>query len=121
MMLGAIIVAAGGSKRAGFDKLMVKIAGRSVIQHTLTAFEKTICVNDILVVSRDTVGMRHLIVKTDLRKIRRDDRGGERRQDSVLAGLEAPEKEGEFVAVHDAARPLTTPREIERVIAAARK
>jgi 2-C-methyl-D-erythritol 4-phosphate cytidylyltransferase len=121
MMLGAIIVAAGGSKRAGFDKLMVKIAGRSVIQHTLTAFEKTICVNDILVVSRDTITMRHLIVKTNLRKIRRVVRGGVLRQDSVRIGLEALEKEVEFVAVHDAARPLITSREIERVFAAARK
>jgi len=89
MMLGAIIVAAGGSKRAGFDKLMVKIAGRSVIQHTLTAFEKAICVNEILVVSRDTITMRHLIVKTNLRKIRRVIRGGVLRQDSVRIGLEA--------------------------------
>jgi 2-C-methyl-D-erythritol 4-phosphate cytidylyltransferase len=121
MMLSAIIIAAGRSKRAGFDKLMVKIAGRPVIHHTLTAFEKTICVNDILVVSRDTITMRHLIVKTNLRKVRRVVRGGARRQDSVRAGLEALEKEVEFVAVHDAARPLITSREIERVFAAARK
>src|SRR6476620_6494657 len=121
MMLGAIIVAAGGSKRAGIDKLMVKIAGRSVIQHTLTAFEKTICVNDILVVSRDTITMRHLIVRTNFRKVRRVVRGGARRQDSVQAGLNALNNEVEFVAIHDAARPLISAREIERVFAAARK
>src|SRR5437660_10116618 len=114
MMLGAIIVAAGGSKRAGFDKLMVKIAGRSVIQHTLTAFEKTICVNDILVVSRDTITMRHLIVKTNLRKVRRGVRGGERRQDSVRAGLHALEEEVELVAVHHGARPWRTSAAHER-------
>jgi 2-C-methyl-D-erythritol 4-phosphate cytidylyltransferase len=120
-MLTAIIVAAGSSKRAGFDKLLAKIAGRPVIQHTLAPFEKANCVNDILVVSRETVAMRHFIVKTNLRKVRRVVRGGSRRQDSVQAGLNALDKEVEFVAVHDAARPLITAREIERVFAAARK
>jgi 2-C-methyl-D-erythritol 4-phosphate cytidylyltransferase len=120
-MLTAIIVAAGGSKRVGFDKLLAKIAGRSVIQHTLTAFEKATCVDEVLVVSRETVAMRHFILKTNLRKIRRIVRGGVRRQDSVQAGLNALDNKIEFVAVHDAARPLITPREIERVFAAARK
>ena len=120
-MLTAIIVAAGSSKRAGFDKLVAKIAGRPVIQHTLAAFEKTICVNDVLVVSSETVAMRHFIVRTTLRKVRKVVRGGTRRQDSVQAGLNALNDEVEFVAVHDAARPLIAPREIERVFAAARK
>ena len=88
-MLTAIIVAAGSSKRAGFDKLLAKIAGRPVIQHTLAAFEKASCVSDVLVVSRETVTMRHFIVKTTLRKIRKVVRGGVRRQDSVQAGLNA--------------------------------
>ena len=120
-MLTAIIVAAGSSKRAGFDKLLAKIAGRPVIQHTLAAFEKASCVSDVLVVSRETVTMRHLIVKTTLRKISKVVRGGVRRQDSVQAGLNALDDKVEFVAVHDAARPLITSREIERVFAAARK
>jgi 2-C-methyl-D-erythritol 4-phosphate cytidylyltransferase len=120
-MLTAIIVAAGNSKRAGFDKLLAKIAGRPVIQHTLAAFEKAPCVNEVLVVSRETVAMRHFIVRRNFRKVRRVVRGGARRQDSVQAGLDALEKEVEFVAIHDAARPLITSREIERVFAAARK
>ena len=113
-MLTAIIVAAGSSKRAGFDKLLAKIAGRPVIHHTLAAFEKASCVSDVLVVSRETVAMRHFIVKTNLRKLRKVVRGGVRRQDSVLAGLNALDDEVEFVAVHDAARPLITSEQIER-------
>lgn len=120
-MLTAIIVAAGSSKRAGCDKLLAKIAGCPVIHHTLAAFEKATCVNDVLVVSRETVGMRHFIAKTNLRKVSKVVRGGVRRQDSVRAGLNALDDEVEFVAVHDAARPLITAREIERVFAAARK
>ena len=120
-MLTAIIVAGGSSKRAGFDKLLAKIAGRPVIQHTLAAFESAVCVDDVLVVSRETTTMGHLIAKTNLRKVSKVVRGGTRRQDSVQAGLNALDKEVEFVAVHDAARPLITSREIERVFAAAQK
>jgi 2-C-methyl-D-erythritol 4-phosphate cytidylyltransferase len=39
----------------------------------------------------------------------------------VQAGLKELAENSEFVAVHDAARPLITPREIERVFSAARK
>ena len=34
----AIIVAAGSGRRMGFDKLMAKIAGSSVLQRSLDAF-----------------------------------------------------------------------------------
>ena len=39
-MLTAIIVAAGSSKRVGFDKLFSKIGERSVLEHALAAFEE---------------------------------------------------------------------------------
>jgi 2-C-methyl-D-erythritol 4-phosphate cytidylyltransferase len=120
-MLSAIIVAAGTSTRAGFDKLFAKIAGRPVIEHSLTAFEETPCVDEIIVVCRDAA--KDLIAKliAPMRKVRAIVRGGERRQDSVAAGLGVIVKSAEFVAVHDAARPLITPREIERVFMAAKK
>src|SRR5205823_11493841 len=43
--------------------------------------------------------------------------GGEHRQDSVQAGLQHLKPETKYVAVHDAARPLVTPEQIERVFA----
>lgn len=42
--------------------------------------------------------------------------GGERRQDSVRAGLEAVPRSAEFVLVHDAARPFFTPALANRVL-----
>lgn len=120
-MLSAIIVAAGSSTRAGFDKLFAQIAGRSVIEHSLTAFEQTACVDEIVVVIREVAtGAISKLVKP-MKKVRAVVRGGERRQDSVAAGLGAISKSAEFVAVHDAARPLITPREIERVFMAAQE
>ena len=43
--------------------------------------------------------------------------GGERRRDSVAAGLARIPDEVEFVLVHDAARPLATPDLVRRVTA----
>src|SRR5437660_1533460 len=39
-MLSAILVAAGDSRRMGFDKLFATIAGRPVIAYTIHAFER---------------------------------------------------------------------------------
>jgi 2-C-methyl-D-erythritol 4-phosphate cytidylyltransferase len=116
-MLSAIIVAAGESRRMGFDKLFAAIAGKPVIAHTICAFERAKCVDEIIVVARED---RHDEIKTivhdeDLKKVRSIIRGGEHRQDSVRAGLEHLGPAVRHVAVHDAARPLITPEQIERV------
>jgi len=120
-MLTAIIVAAGSSKRVGFDKLFSKLGDRSVLEHALAAFEEAESVGEIIVVCRDPTLVQDAINRAGGRKIRAVVRGGERRQDSVQAGLKESAENSEFVAVHDAARPLITPREIERVFSAARK
>src|SRR5207244_5972276 len=120
-MLTAIIVAAGCSKRVGFDKLFLKLGDRSVLEHALAAFEEAESVSEIIVVCRDSKVVQDVINRAGFRKVHEVVRGGERRQDSVRAGLKELAENSEFVAVHDAARPLITPREIERVFSAARK
>jgi len=40
-MLTAIIVAAGSSRRMGFNKLFATMAGKPVIAHTILAFERS--------------------------------------------------------------------------------
>jgi 2-C-methyl-D-erythritol 4-phosphate cytidylyltransferase len=120
-MLTAIIVAAGSSKRVGFDKLFSKLGDRSVFEHALAAFEEAESVSEIIIVCRDPKLVQAAINRAGGRKVRAVVRGGERRQDSVRAGLKELAENSEFVAVHDAARPLITPREIERVFSAARK
>jgi len=47
--------------------------------------------------------------------------GGTSRQESVKAGLDAVDPRLEWIAVHDAARPLVTPAQIEAVCFLARK
>jgi len=116
-MLNAIIVAAGDSRRMGFDKLFTAIAGKPVIAHTISAFQGANSVNEIIVVARED---RHDEITTIVRdenfkKVRSIIRGGKRRQDSVRAGLGDLESVTRYVAVHDAARPLITPQQIDRV------
>jgi 2-C-methyl-D-erythritol 4-phosphate cytidylyltransferase len=115
-VLSAILVAGGSSQRMGFDKLFATIADEPVIAHTLRAFERAPSVSEIIVVARKE---RH----DEIRKIGRDAgfknvrsivSGGERRQDSVRAGLDRIDPESKYVAVHDAARPLITAGQIER-------
>ncbi len=120
-MLSAIIVAAGSSTRAGFDKLFAKIGGCPVIQYSLAAFERAGCVDEIVVICREETPIWEIIEAANFTKVRAVVRGGARRQDSVQAGLNELPRNAEFVAVHDAARPLITPREVERVFSAARE
>ncbi len=116
-MLTAIIVAAGSSRRIGFDKLFETIAGRPVIAHTIDAFELADSVAEIIVVTRKDRcdEIRKISRDQSFKKIQAIITGGEYRQDSVRAGLENLSHDARYVAVHDAARPLVTPEQIERV------
>jgi 2-C-methyl-D-erythritol 4-phosphate cytidylyltransferase len=117
-MLSAIIVGAGSSTRVGFDKLFAILAGRPVIEYSIGAFERTKCVDEIIIVGRANRIDSLRALTGQFRKVRTVVPGGERRQDSVSAGLDAVSN-ADFVAVHDAARPLITAKEIARVFEAA--
>ena len=116
-MLTAIIVAAGSSRRMGFDKLTASVAGKPVIEHTVDAFEHAPSVAEILIVTREDRLREFEKLVGKRTKVREVIPGGEHRQDSVRAGLQHLNPETKYVAVHDAARPLVTPEQIERVFA----
>ena len=116
-MLAAIIVAAGSSRRMGFDKLFAEIVGKPVIAHSLNAFARTESVNEIIVVAQEDRhrDIEQIVRNENLNNVRAIVRGGEHRHDSVRAGLETVSGDAEYIAVHDAARPLVTPQQIEHV------
>ena len=118
-MLTAIIVAAGSSQRMGFDKLFAVLGGKTVIAHTLDAFERAECVQEIILVGREDrlTELQEIVRGAELRKVRHVIAGGVQRQDSVRAGLNMLAPEASYVAVHDAARPLITQDQIERLLA----
>jgi len=117
LMLAAIIVAAGSSRRMGFDKLFAEIVGKPVIAHSLNAFARTESVNEIIVVAQEDRhrDIEQIVRNENLNNVRAIVRGGEHRHDSVRAGLETVSGDAEYIAVHDAARPLVTPQQIEHV------
>jgi 2-C-methyl-D-erythritol 4-phosphate cytidylyltransferase len=120
-MLSAIIVAAGSSERMGFDKLFALVSGKPVIAHTIAAFENTNCVDEIILVGRsDSLNeLKKLIAQPT--KVKKVVGGGAERSDSVRSGLEHVDSKSDYIAVHDAARPMITPEKIARVFEAAQK
>ncbi len=118
-MLTAIIVAAGSSQRMGFDKLFALLGDRPVIAHTLEAFERAECVDQIVLVGREDrlAELQDVVNAAESKKVGHVISGGERRQDSVRAGLSVLAADARYVAVHDAARPLITSEQIGQVFA----
>jgi 2-C-methyl-D-erythritol 4-phosphate cytidylyltransferase len=121
-MLTAIIVAGGSSRRMGFDKTFALLRDRAVIAHSISAFDAAESVDEIVLVGREErlEELQALVREHRFGKVKRVIAGGIHRQDSVRAGLEAVGAECRYIAVHDAARPLTTATQIARVYEAAR-
>jgi 2-C-methyl-D-erythritol 4-phosphate cytidylyltransferase len=115
----AIIVAAGSSRRMGFDKLASPLAGIPVLRRTLDAFLAVESIAEIVIVCPEE-RWKLLGDKSFSKSVKRV-AGGAERQDSVAAGLAALSAEMEFIAVHDGARPLVSPADIDRCVAAARE
>ncbi len=122
-MLTAIIVAGGSSRRMGFDKTFAVLAGQPVVAHSIAAFERTSSVAELIVVGRaERLGeLADLVRGLGFRKVAAIIPGGSRRQDSVAHGLARLGPQTDFVAVHDAARPLVRPELIERIYVVARE
>jgi len=119
---GAIIVAAGQSRRFGVDKLFAPLHGKPVLQWTLEAFLASQSIRTIALVLGETnidEGKRLLAGLGNPKRVHVA-RGGARRQDSVAAGL-AHLGDCAWVVVHDGARPLVTPSLIEEGLQAARE
>lgn len=117
MNLSVIIVAAGNSQRMGFDKLLAQLGGKSVLERSIEAFAAHSKVSEIIVVCpQDRFQALGIIHKSEM--ITRVD-GGTDRHDSVAAGLGKLACPDQYVAVHDAARPLISTSQIDRVLKAA--
>ena len=122
-MITAIIVAGGSSQRMGFDKLLAPLAGKPVVAHSVAVFEQMESVTGIVLVARaDRLSEYEEVVRSHgFQKVMAVIPGGLRRQDSVLRGLEQTGANSDFVAVHDAARPLVSPDLVERIFELARR
>ncbi len=122
MLVDAVVVAAGRSTRFGEgDKLLADLNGRPLIAWSLTALAGAGSIRRVAIVGRedllDALGVigREVLGEALTAVVA----GGERRRDSVEAGLRA--LTSEYVAIHDGARPLVTPALIDACVAEAAK
>ena len=121
--VGAIIVAAGSSRRmGGTDKMLVDLEGRPLLLWSVEVMESCPEVGHVVLVAGRgqhlwDVG-RLLDAHPHWRKVRTVTVGGPRRQDSVHNGLKVLPP-CDWVVVHDGARPLVEPQLISRGLEAA--
>jgi 2-C-methyl-D-erythritol 4-phosphate cytidylyltransferase len=118
-----ILPAAGSSTRFGspVNKLLQDLGGLPVLTRTLLQFAQRADVREIVIATHDRVAALQCVEKLRpaLREKIRLCAGGTCRAGSVRAGLEAVANGIEWVAVHDAARPLVSQEVIDRTFSAA--
>ncbi|HUV30368.1 MAG TPA: 2-C-methyl-D-erythritol 4-phosphate cytidylyltransferase [Acidobacteriota bacterium] len=124
MNVTALIVAAGKSERFGgaAPKQFRELCGRPLLTWTISRFETASSIDRIVLV----VSEEHLLFAGEkvvdpygFSKVIKIVKGGDTRQESVRLGLESLPVSTRFVAIHDGARPVVSPRDIDRVVEAA--
>ena len=123
--VAAIIPAAGSGIRMGLPspKQFFDLEGTPILIHTLQVFQQVESIGLIIVVvpQYSCSHVAELVQEYNLDKVFKVVAGGERRQDSVLAGLEVLPREIELVLVHDGVRPFVPVSVIEECLNKAEK
>lgn len=124
----AILLAGGSGQRFGADrpKQFVRIGERTVLEHSLAAFEQSPHIDAILIVShpQHLDEVRQLLPSSQHPKLLAVVAGGAERQDSTLNALRALTQitdtplEQIRILIHDAVRPAVSQSIIERVCTA---
>ena len=102
-----MVVAAGTSERFGGDKMMIEIAGRPLVAHTVLALIDH--VDTCVLVCREDQVDDMTAADLDVRVVI----GGATRTASEMAGLGAVDPGADLIGIHDGARPLTSGHLIE--------
>ena len=110
----AIVPAAGKSIRMdGTDKMFAQLCGAPVLTRTLSVLDQAVLVDEIVVAAQPVAA---LVSRAGIRKPIRVVEGGASRAESVLlAALEAS-PDTEYLAIHDGARPLILPEQVDELI-----
>ena len=120
----AIVLAGGTGSRMGGScpKQFRTLAGRTVLEHSLAAFEQNGLVDEVAVVVHRQyhAEIRQLIATRGWKKVKRLLESGTERWGSTLSALKAFEGEDANLIFHDAARPLVSQRIITEVCEALR-
>lgn len=117
-MVGAVIAAAGQGQRMGEKKQFLPLLGKPLLFWTLKAFEECQNVDSlVLVVNAEEMDRAVEMIRGEsLTKVVAVVEGGRRRQDSVFNGFKALPELAEVVVIHDGARPLIKPADIDKAV-----
>jgi len=120
----AIILAGGKGERFGnpTPKQFIKLAGKSIIEYTIKAFESHDLIDSIIIVSREGYVDKiwEIAQNNDIKKIDKVITGGESRFDSTLAAINALHDQDDTtkILLHDAVRPLIDEETITKTLQA---
>jgi 2-C-methyl-D-erythritol 4-phosphate cytidylyltransferase len=119
-----VVLAGGVGTRVGLGtpKQLLKIAGKSIIEHTLAAFEVTPEIDEIVVLmTPDYVkDINDIVAARGLRKVTAVLEGGETRNDTTRRALDHLGETECNVLFHDAVRPLVSQRIVRECVNALR-
>lgn len=121
---GVILAGGSGSRfseNESLPKQFTPLCETPMIAYSLKAFDSASEICEIVVVSRkeDFQMLDSIIKELSLKKPIKVICGGKTRQESALCGFEATSESISFIAVHDAARPLITPEDIDKIVRSA--
>lgn len=117
-----VIVAAGRGSRIGLPAKVMEVAGgQPLLAWSIEAAMAAPSVRDVIVVvgEHTEVDIRSLVAGRGWPRPIQVVTGGDRRQDSVAAGVAAVGRTSEVVLIHDGARPLASSDLFERCARAA--
>ncbi|MEG1738467.1 MAG: IspD/TarI family cytidylyltransferase [Odoribacter sp.] len=120
-----IILAGGSGQRVGGDipKQFLLIAGKTILEHTLSVFQECGCIDEIFIITHSHYlkQTEEMIQGSHFSKVTQILPGGNERYHSTLAALKAcPESECNLI-IHDAVRPLLTSQMIYDCVEALQK
>ncbi|WP_109553430.1 bifunctional cytidylyltransferase/SDR family oxidoreductase [Escherichia coli] len=122
----AVILSGGMGSRFGgtLPKQFTKLAGKAVIEYTVEAFEKSLNIDEIIIVSHPSYVdlIWKFVKKNQWKKITKVFNGGKERFDSTYSALQGLEGEdnNSNILLHDAVRPLINESIINNCIDALR-
>jgi len=121
--VSAVIVAAGNSTRMScyVSKQLIPLLGEPVISYTLKAFEAASSIDEVVIVCRkvDMDTLKELVNSYGFHKVKAFTVGGSERSESVKNGVMAASESATHFAIHDGARALVTPDDINKVVSEA--
>ncbi|WP_444669172.1 2-C-methyl-D-erythritol 4-phosphate cytidylyltransferase [Ectopseudomonas khazarica] len=118
----AVILASGSGVRFGapVPKQFLKLAGKTVLEHTLDVFERHPQMDEIIIVGNpdNLLLIEEIVNRAAYKKVTKVVSGGATRQQSSAAGITAIVGDRHKVLVHDAVRPLLDNATIDRCLQA---